>query len=48
MRSVGITPSGMSGELDGQTAEADVEAPPETGGEGEAAPAAATPDQAVQ
>jgi hypothetical protein len=48
MRSVGITPSGMAGELDGQSAEADVEAPPETGGEGEAAPAAATPDQAVQ
>jgi hypothetical protein len=48
MRSVGITPSGISAEMGGQEEEAPMEAPPETGGEGEAAAQAATPDQAVQ
>jgi hypothetical protein len=45
MRSVGITPGGMEAEIGGQDAEADMEAPPETG-----APdaEAATPDQVVQ
>jgi len=48
MRSVGITPSGISAEMGGQEEEADMEAPPEVGGEGEAAAAAATPDQVTQ
>ena len=45
MRSVGITPGGMEAEVGGQDAEADMEAPPETG---EQPAEAATPDQVVQ
>jgi hypothetical protein len=45
MRSVGITPGGMEAEVGGQDAEADMEAPPETG---EQPSEAATPDQVVQ
>jgi len=44
MRSVGITPGGMEAEVGAQDAEADMEAPPETG---EQPAEAATPDQAV-